>query len=171
MLYAATITQSIKMLTNLSALFDKAASHADAKKFDANTLLQARLAPDMLPLSLQIQIACDTAKLGVSRLTGKPAPAHPDTEKTIAEYKARIASTIAYLSDFTEADFVGAETREITTPRWEGKTLTGEQFAQQHLIPNFYFHVATVYAILRHNGVDIGKKDFLGAMPFKSPSA
>jgi hypothetical protein len=170
-LHAAVVQQFSKMLTNLSAMFDKAVAHAEAKKFDPETLLTARLAPDQFPLSRQVQIACDTAKLGVSRLTTKPAPSHPDTEKTIAELRVRIAETIAFLRENSEADFAGAEERIISQPRWEGKTLTGHQFAHEHLIPNFYFHVATTYAILRHNGVDVGKRDYLGAMPFKSPES
>jgi uncharacterized protein len=171
MLYDAVITQHIKMLNNLSAMFDKAIAHATAKKYDPETLLLSRLAPDQFPLARQVQIACDTAKFGAMRLTGKAAPAHPDTEKSISELRQRIASTIAYLADFTPADFAGAETKLVTTPRWEGKTLTGSEFALQHLMPNLNFHVATAYSILRHNGVDVGKSDYLGAMPFKAPAA
>lgn len=167
----AAFVQFSKTLTNLDAWFDKAAAHAAARKFDPETLLLARLAPDQFALIRQIQTACDTAKLGASRLTGKPAPVHADTEKTIAEVRGRIAETVAYLRDFTEADFEGAEARVITTPRWEGKTLTGEQYAHQHAIPNFYFHVGMAYAILRHNGVDIGKRDYLGPMPYTLPNA
>ena len=167
MLYDATNTQFSKMLGNLSALFDKAIANAQARKFDPELLLQARLAPDQFALTRQVQIACDTAKLGASRLTGKPAPSHPDTESTIAELRTRIAETIAYLATFTPDDLVGAEDRLITQPRWEGKTLTGAQFAQQHMIPNFYFHVTTAYSILRHNGVDLGKMDYLAGLVFK----
>lgn len=171
MIYAAVVPQFVKMLTNLSAMFEKAAAHAAVRKYDPETLLVARLSPDQFPLLRQVLIACDTAKLGVSRLTGKPAPSHPDTEATIAELRARIDETIAYLGDFSEADFAGLDTRLITTPRWEGKTLTGEEYALQHVIPNFYFHVTTAYAILRHNGVEVGKRDFLGPMPYAAPKA
>jgi hypothetical protein len=167
MLYTLTIPQFTKMLHNLSHLLDAATTHAEAKKFDVTTLLQARLAPDQFALVRQIQIACDTAKLGVARLTGKDAPAHDDSEKTIAECKARIDSTIGFLRSITEKDFAGAEARQITQPRWNGKYLTGEEYAVQHMIPNFYFHVTTAYAILRHNGCDVGKKAYLGEMPFK----
>ena len=167
MIHQLTIAQFSKMLHNLSKLFDQAGLHAEAKKFDLNVLLQARLAPDQLPLVRQIQIACDTAKLGVARLTGKEAPIHEDNEKTVAECKARIESVIGYLQSFTEKDFAGYEARQVTTPRWNGKWLTGEEYAVQHVIPNFYFHVATAYSILRHNGVDIGKKNYLGDMPYK----
>ncbi len=171
MLHAAVVVEFIKMLSNLDAFFDKAVMHAEAKKYDPETLLLARLAPDQFALTRQVQIACDTAKLGVARLTGKVPPSHPDTEKTIAELRVRIGQTIEFLRDFAEADFAGAEERVITQPRWEGKTLTGHQFAHHHVIPNFYFHVAMAYAILRHNGVDVGKKDYLGALPFKAPEA
>ena len=169
MLYAALVPQFVKMLTNLSALFDKAIANAEARRYDPEVLLGARLAPDQFPLLRQVHITCDTAKLGVSRITGKPAPSHPDTEKTIAELRTRIDETIQYLRGFTEADFADAGERLITTPRWEGKTLTGEQFAHQHVIPNFYFHVTTAYSILRHNGVEVGKRDYLGPMPYAPP--
>jgi hypothetical protein len=167
MYFDITVTQFTKMLKNLSALLDKGAQYAEAKKFDAEVLLQSRLAPDQFPLARQIQIACDTAKLGISRLANKEAPSHPDTEKTVAEFKSRITSTIAYLESFSAKDFSEAATRKITHTRWEGQHLTGQEFFIQHMIPNFYFHVATAYAILRHNGVEIGKKDYLGQMPFK----
>ena len=167
----AAVTEFVKMLTNLDRFFDKAIATAEAKKFDPELLLLARLAPDQFALGRQVQIACDTAKLGASRLTGKPAPAHSDSEKTIAELRVRIAETIAYLADYSEADFARADDAVITQPRWEGKTLTGHQFAHQHMIPNFYFHLAMAYAILRHNGVDVGKRDYLGAMPYTLPVA
>lgn len=170
MLYAATIPQFRKMLTQMDGWFDKAVAHGAARKFDPETLLTARLAPDQFALTRQVVTACDTAKLGASRLTGKPAPSHPDTEKTLAEVRGRIAETIAFLDTFTEADFADADTRVITTPRWEGRTLTGREYALQHMTPNFYFHVSMVYAILRHNGVDVGKGDFLGALPFRPPA-
>ncbi len=167
MFYEMTITQFIKMLQNLTAFTDKAVQYAEAKKFDLDVLMNARLAPDQFNFIRQVQIACDTAKLGASRLTGKEAPTHADTEKTWPELKARIESTIDYLKTFSPKDYVEAASRKISQPRWEGKWLTGEEFATQHMVPNFYFHVSTAYAILRHNGVDVGKKDYLGAMPFK----
>lgn len=170
MLYDLTVVQFSKMLNNLSAILDKGAAHADAKKFDVGVLLNARLAPDQFNLIRQVQIACDTAKLGVARLTGKTetVPVHPDTETTLPELKARIQSVLEYLVQFSPSDFADAAERNITQPRWEGKYLTGYEFAIQHAIPNLYFHVTTAYSILRHNGVDIGKKDYLGAMPYKS---
>ncbi|MFV8257201.1 DUF1993 domain-containing protein [Bdellovibrio bacteriovorus] len=168
MLYEMTVPPFIKTLKNLSAILDKGAHLAETKKFDVEVLLNSRLAPDQFPLTRQIQIACDTAKLGVARLTGKEAPSHPDTEKTLPELKARIESTIAFLESVSANDFAGSEKKHISQPRWEGKYLTGEDYVLHHAIPNIYFHVTTAYSILRHNGVEVGKKDFLGALPFKS---
>lgn len=167
MLFEVTVPQFTKMLGNLSLLLDKAAQHAEAKKFDVGVLLQSRLFPDQLNFTRQIQIACDTAKMGVARLTGKDAPKHEDNEATLAELKERIGKVIAYLATFSETDFAGAEERKISQPRWEGKYLTGKEFAIQHAIPNLYFHITTAYSILRHNGVEIGKKNYLGEMPYK----
>jgi uncharacterized protein len=170
MLYDLTVVQFSKMLGNLSTILDKGAAFADSKKFDVTVLLNSRLAPDQFNLIRQVQIACDTAKLGVARLTGKveSAPVHPDTETTLAELQVRIKAVREYLAGFSAADFAGAEERKISQPRWEGKYLTGLEFAIQHAIPNIYFHVTTAYAILRHNGVDLGKKDYLGNMPYKT---
>ena len=168
MFYNLTVPQFIKMLTNLNLILDKAAAHADAKKYTMETLLQSRLAPDQFPLVRQIQIACDTAKLGVARLAGKEAPVHEDKETTLAQCKERIASVISYLGTFKPEDFNGAEERKISQPRWEGKWLTGYEFAVHHVFPNLYFHITTAYSIIRHNGVEIGKKDYLGAMPYKN---
>jgi uncharacterized protein len=167
MLYEITIPQFLKMLHNLSAILDKAAQFADSKKFEVDVLLQSRLAPDQFNFTRQVQIVCDTAKLCASRLTGKDAPTHPDTEKTLPELKARIESTMAYLQGFSAKDFSEAASRRISQPRWEGQYLTGDEFVTQHAIPNFYFHFTTAYSILRHNGVEVGKKDYLGKMPFK----
>lgn len=167
MIHKTTNIQFTKMLHNLTAILEKATGYADSKKFDVEVLLQARLAPDQFNFIRQIQIACDTAKLGASRLTGKEAPAHADTEKTLPELKARIGSTIAYLETLAAKDYTDAPSRHITQPRWEGQYLTGEEYTLQHVIPNFYFHMTTAYSILRHNGVDIGKKDYLGKMPYK----
>lgn len=167
MLYEIAIVQFTKMLENLNAILDKGAQYAEAKKFDVDVLLNSRLAPDQFHLIRQVQIACDTAKLGASRLTGKAAPSHEDKEKTLGEVKARIQDTIAYLKSFKPEDFKGAEERRITTPRWEGKSLSGQEYFIQHMLPNIYFHVTTAYSILRHNGVDVGKKDYIGELPFK----
>jgi hypothetical protein len=170
MLYAITVTQFQKTLNNLSSFLDKAAQFAEVKKIDVDVLLNSRLAPDQFNLIRQIQIACDTAKFAAARLTGKEAPNHPDTEKTLAELQARIKTVQAYLDTFKPEDFNGAEERHISQPRWEGKYLTGLEYAIQHATPNLFFHVTTAYSILRHNGVDVGKKDFLGMMPYKQPN-
>lgn len=167
MLYELTVVQFSKMLGNLSGILDKAAAYAEVKKIDVGVLLNARLAPDQFNLIRQVQIACDSAKLGVARLTDKTAPVHEDNEATLAELKARIDGVTAYLASVSVDDFAGAQERHISQPRWEGKYLTGLEFAIQHAIPNVYFHITTAYSILRHNGVDVGKKDFLGAMPYK----
>lgn len=167
MLYEMTAPQFSKTLRNMLAVLDKGAQFAETKKFDVGVLLQSRLAPDQLDFIKQIQIACDTAKIGCARVTGKEAPKHEDNEKTLPELKARIESVIGYLETFTAKDFTGAAERRVTTPRWEGKTLSGAEFVTHHAIPNFYFHVTTAYSILRHNGVDLGKKDYLGPIPFK----
>ncbi len=168
MLYEVTIPQFIKMLGNLSAILDKGAQYADSKKFEMEVLLQSRLAPDQFNLIKQIQIVCDTAKLCAARLMGKDAPIHADTEKSLSELKSRIASVISYLQTLSAKDFTESAGRKISQPRWEGKYLTGDEFVYQHAIPNFYFHLTTAYSILRHNGVEVGKKDYLGKMPFKN---
>lgn len=167
MLYEQTIPPFTKMLRNLSHILDKGAQQADLKKFEMDVLLNARLAPDQFNLIRQVQIACDTAKLAVSRLTGLPSPINEDSEKTLSDLKARIDQTLTYLNERTADEFKGAEDRKISHPRWDGKYLFGAEFVHFHAVPNFYFHVTTAYSILRHNGVDIGKKDYLGEMPFK----
>lgn len=167
MIFEITNAQCINTLTNLLGMLDKAAAYADTKKFNFEVLLQSRLAPDQFPLMRQIQIACDTAKLGAFRLTGKEAPSHDDSEKTLAEARQRIESTIQYLKTLSAKDYEGFAQRKVTQPRWEGKFLTGDAYAIHHLVPNFYFHITTAYAILRHNGVEIGKGDFLGTLPFQ----
>lgn len=167
MLYDITVTQYSKMLDNLSRILDKAAQYAEAKKFNIDVLLNSRLAPDQFNLIRQVQITCDTAKFGAARICGKEAPSHPDTETTSAELQARIKTVQDYLASFKPEDFVGAEARHVSQLRWEGKYLTGTEFVVQHSLPNIYFHITTAYSILRHNGVDVGKKDFLGTMPLK----
>ena len=170
MLYDLTIVQFSKMLNNLSAILEKGAEFAETKKIDFEVLLNSRLVADQFNLIRQVQIACDTAKLGAARLTGKTdtAPKHEDNETTLADLQARINSVLDYLSGFTPEDFANTGSEKVSQPRWEGKYLTGPEFAIQHAIPNLYFHVATAYAILRHNGVTVGKKDYLGPLPYKT---
>lgn len=167
MMYDTLVVQFTKMLGNLNLFLDKGAQYADAKKFQTDVLLNARLAPDQFPLMRQIQIACDTAKLASARLTGVEAPVFEDKETTLNEIKERIANTIKYLQSLKPANFEQAKTKQITNPRWDGKHMMGEDYANEHAIPNFYFHMTTAYAILRHNGVDLGKKDFLGTLSLK----
>lgn len=167
MLYDITVPQFIKMLTNLNHILDKGARSAEARKFEVDVLLNSRLAPDQFNLIRQVQIACDTAKFGAARLAGTEAPVHEDKEKTLPELKARIEDVIRYLGTFKAQDFTGAHERKISQPRWEGKYLTGVEYAIQHALPNIYFHITTAYSILRNNGVDVGKKDYLGEMPYK----
>lgn len=168
MMYELAIRQPCKMMRNLTAILDKAEAHAAAKKFDVEVLLQSRLIADQFNFIRQVQIMCDTAKLGVARLTGKDAPTHDDSEKTVADLKKRISSTMTFLESFKEQDFAESATRKVSQPRWEGKYLTGKEFFEEHFLPNFYFHTTTAYAILRANGVDVGKKDYLGPMPYKN---
>ncbi len=156
-----------KLLGNLDACLDKASAHATAKKYDANVLMQSRLAPDMFPLVRQIQAVCDQAKFAAARTAGKEPPAHADTETTIAEAKQRIATVIAYLGTFKKEDFAGLDDRKISLPRWEGKSMTAVDYFVEHAQPNFYFHLTSAYAILRHNGVDVGKRDYLGTLSLR----
>ena len=166
MIYQMTVPPSLKAMDVLSKILDKGGAYAAAKKFDVEVLLNSRLAPDQFHLIKQVQIACDVAKLSAVRLTGKPAPAHDDSEKSLGELQSRIQDTVKFLGSLSETDYQGSEEKQITTPRWEGKWLRGLDYAQYHLLPNLYFHVATTYAILRHNGVELGKADYLGELPY-----
>ncbi len=167
MIFQISVQFFKKGLGNLLNILEKAESHAETKKFPFENLLNARLFPDQFPLTKQIQIACDTAKLCVARITGKDAPKHDDTESNLNELKVRIQSVLQYLDGYQESDFKTVSEIKVTQPRWEGQYLTGWEYLTHHAIPNFYFHITTAYAILRHNGVEIGKKDYLGEMPFK----
>jgi hypothetical protein len=163
--YDFAVPAYLQMLTSLSANLKKAEAFATARKIEPATLLGTRLFPDMLPLRSQIQLACDFATKGVARLTGSEVPSTPDTETNFDELQARIAKTIAYLKTYTPAQFDSAETREITFPTGPAQTttLTGQQFLTSFSLPSFYFHVTTAHGILRMSGVEIGKRDFLGA--------
>jgi len=162
-MYQASVPRFINILGNLSTILDKTQAHVEAKKLDETALTGFRLYPDMLPMARQIMIATDTAKGLVARLAGVEIPVYEDTEKTIPELKARIAKTIAYLQSFKPAQIDGTEDKEIVIKRGDKETrYTGMQFMLGHAVPNFYFHVTTTYAILRHNGVEIGKRDYLG---------
>jgi hypothetical protein len=164
-MYDFSIPVMTRGLSNMSALLDKAAAHAAAKKFDSVVLAQTRLYPDMYPLARQVQIACDTAKGAAGRLAGIEVPKHEDTETTFAELKARIAKTLDFLKSVNAAQLKDAESRaiEIKFPNGSWK-FTGIGYLNDFVLPNFYFHVSMVYALLRKSGVEIGKSDYLGAI-------
>ena len=162
-MYQASAPRLINSMHNLSTILDKTQAYIDAKKIDPAALLQFRLFPDMLNLTRQIQIASDTAKGVVARLAGVDIPAYEDNETSVAELQARIAKTIAFIEGFTPAQIDGTEDKAIVTKRGDKEThYTGMQFLLGHAIPNVYFHVSIAFAILRHNGVEIGKRDYLG---------
>ena len=169
MIHAIVVTQFAKMLNNLLAILAEAEKFATEKQIDVGILLQSRLSPDQFSLVQQIRTACDTAKLGAARLADRErdVPVHADSEQTLTEVRARIESVIVYLKGFNTDAFARSAEHRITQPRWNGKTLSGQEFLIQHVIPNFYFHVSTAYAILRHKGVAIGKKNYLGDMPYR----
>ena len=162
-MYQASVPRFVNILGNLAGILDKAQAHVDARKLDPTALTAYRLFPDMLPMTKQVQIACDTAKGVVARLAGVEIPAYEDNENTLAELKARIAKTVAFIQTVTPAQIDGSEDKAIVIKRGDKEThYKGMQFLLGHALPNFYFHVTTTYNILRHNGVEIGKRDYLG---------
>ena len=162
-MYQASIPGIVRMLGNLSAILDKAAAWAEAKKIDPAVLVGARLAPDMIPLRGQIQIATDMAKGAGARLAGIEPPRYEDTEQTFDELKARLAKTIEFLNGIDAAKLDGSEDRSITIKAGPRElTFSGRDYLFGFVLPNVYFHLTTAYAILRHNGLEIGKMDFLG---------
>jgi hypothetical protein len=161
------IHQFSKMLRNLDHWIDKATEHGKAKPFDPDVLLAARLAPDQFNFARQVQSACDAAKFAAAYLSGKQAPSNPDTEKTLPELKQRIATVVAHLETYQASDFAGADERKVAPPWMQGKWLRGGDYIEQLALPNFYFHVATAYSILRHNGVPLGKQDYIGGLPVR----
>jgi hypothetical protein len=163
-LHHDTLPPVTRMLKAVSAWLDKAQEHATAKKFDVNTLFVSRLAPDQYPLGRQIQAACDAGKFLAARLAAKEAPKHPDTETTLEEFKARIASCVQFVESISEADVKGAESRVVPLGFMPGKGLKGADYAFEMALPNFYFHATHTYAILRHNGVPLGKMDYIGSL-------
>ncbi len=163
-----TIRLFAKMLRNLDQWLGKAEAHAKAKSFDPNVLVGQRLAPDMYELAKQVQSSCDSAKFAASYLSGKAPPAHPDTEKTIAELHERIGKALAFVETVGEADLAGAAERKVSPPWLKGAWLRGDDYLVQVAVPNFFFHVTTAYAILRHNGVDVGKMDYVGNLPIQT---
>jgi hypothetical protein len=162
------IFQFKKMLKNLDQCMVKAAAHADQQKYDVNLLASYRIAPDQFPFNEQIQSVCDTAKFCAAYLSGQTPPKHEDTEVTWAECRERINKVLTYLNGFKESDFAKADAVKVK-PGWaEGKWIPAEEYLNQMAIPNFYFHVTTAYAILRHAGVNVGKMDFLGETNLRS---
>jgi hypothetical protein len=161
-MYQASVPRFANTLKNLSAILDKAHAHAEAKKIDPAVLTHFRLYPDMLPMKRQVQIACDTAKGAVARLAGVEVPKHEDTEETFTELKARIAKTIYFIQTFKPAQIDGSEEKNIHLKLGQREVdYKGMQYLLGHSLPNFYFHVTTAYDILRHNGVELGKRDYL----------
>ena len=162
-MYSASVPVFKNMLGNLSHFLDKAQAHAEARKFDPAVLTDYRLAPDMLPFKKQVQIACDASKNGLARLSGVEAPKFEDTESTFAELKDRIRKTIVYLDSVPRTSVDGCEDKDITFPagRDVTRTLKGEAYLLNVALPNLFFHVTTAYTILRHNGVELGKSDYL----------
>jgi uncharacterized protein len=162
--YEATVPAFLQILGSLTGILSKAEAHCTAKKIAPEVLLGARLYPDMLPLSKQIQMVCDFAGKTCARLAHTEVPTTPDTEKTFEELRQRLARTIDYVKTFTPAQLDGADSRDVTFPIGPTNTMTlkGQQYLNNFAFPNFYFHAATAHGILRHNGVEIGKRDFLG---------
>lgn len=163
-MHTMAVDECAHILGNLLVIIDKGIAHATAKKFDTSVLVNARLAPDMLPLVRQIQIASDAAKNGIARLAGQEAPRYEDDETTIEQLKARISKTIDFIKSIPASALEGSEDRDIKIPmRDQTIEMKGLPYLRGWLLPNFFFHVTMTYAILRHNGVDVGKRDFLGA--------
>ena len=164
-LYDASVPVLRQMLGALSDLLDKAEANAKARNFDASVLLGSRLAPDMFNLTRQVQIACDNAKGGVARLAGVDIPKHEDAEASVADLKGRISKTLDFINSISRDKIDGQENRDITIAlRTRTLQMKGQPYLLHWVLPNFYFHVTTAYNLLRHNGVDVGKADFLGKM-------
>jgi hypothetical protein len=162
-MYTASTPRLANILKNVSAILTKAEAHAEARKIEPAALLTARLYPDMLPLTKQVQIMCDMAKGAVARLGGVEIPKHEDTETSFAELQLRIAKVIAFIESVPQSQIEGSEDRKVTlTIRGQETVFTGLQYFLGFALPNFYFHAVTTYDILRHNGVELGKRDFIG---------
>ena len=162
-MYQASAPRFANTLGNLAAILDKAQAHCEARKIDPLVLIGSRLFPDMFPFSRQVQIACDTAKGAVARLAGAEIPKHEDTERSFPELKARIAKTVEFVQSVKRERIDGADDKEIVLQMRSGeRRYTGLQYLLGHALPNFYFHVTTAYNILRHNGVELGKGDYIG---------
>ena len=164
-MYSASVPIFLRMLENCDHWLEKAEAHAQAKKFDSVVYLSTRLAPDMLPFTNQIQIACDGPKFAIARLAEVEAPKFDDSETTLAALRERVRATAAFIRSVPAAKLEGTEDKAVTIPRRAGPlTLKGEAYLKHFVLPNFFFHMTTAYALLRHNGVELGKTDFLGAL-------
>jgi hypothetical protein len=168
-MYYEAFGQMKKQLGQLDKWLDQAAGFAREKAFEPNDVLGFRLAPDQYAFVRQVQSACDSAKLGASLLVGREAPVHPDTEQTLDELHVRVRAVIGYLDGFSPDDFADAATRIFSRPHWEGKVMSGADYFREGIMPNFYFHLTHAYAILRHIGVPLGKRDYLGALSLRAP--
>lgn len=166
-MYEISIPFFLKALQNLNHFLKKAEAFALVKNFDVEILLNSRLAPDQFSLLQQIRAACYISIWSTYALIDKPCPTFEDNEKSLSDIRARIDQTIMHLQSVNKENFEGVEGRTITFERWQGKWMTSHDFLHHHALPNLYFHVSTTYSILRHNGVDLGKKDYLGDMPYK----
>jgi uncharacterized protein len=164
---AETITQFAKMLANLDRWLEAGIAFAEKKKIDPSVLAQSRLAPDQYELTRQVQSACDAAKYAAAYLSGQKAPSHPDTEKTLDDLRSRIRTCVQYVESVKPPQYAGAAEQKVAPPWLQGKWFRGADYLRQLAVPNFYFHVTTAYAILRHNGVELGKMDFIGSMPLQ----
>ncbi|MGR9087821.1 MAG: DUF1993 domain-containing protein [Gammaproteobacteria bacterium] len=164
-MYQASVPVFVRMLDNLSIILEKAVQYADEKKIDPSVLIDARLAPDMYPLSRQVQIATDMAKGCAARLAGLDVPVYEDNESTFPELQARIAKTVAFVQSVSASQIDGSEDRTVTLKlRNQEVSFKGQPYLLHFVLPNFYFHITTAYAILRHNGLSIGKRDFVGGL-------
>ena len=156
-----------KTLRNLEQWMDKATAYAKARSFEVDVLAQARLAPDQFAFVRQVQAGCDQAKYAAAYLSGKQAPSHPDTEQTFAELRQRVEKCLAFVESVQARDLVGAEERKVAPPWLGGRWLRGDDYLVHVALPNFFFHMTMAYAILRHNGVELGKMDYIGSIPAK----
>lgn len=170
-MYQEFFGQMKKMLVQLDKWLEAGAAFAHANSFAPDDLLELRLAPDQFPFARQVMIAGDTAKLAAARLSGIDAPVQADTDTTLEDLRARIRVVVAYLESLPAGAFDAAATRVVTQPRWEGQVMTGADYFIEHAVPNFFFHLTHTYALLRHRGVNLGKRDYLGAISLRAPGA
>lgn len=166
-IYNYTVPVFVKLLGGLKNVLEKTAAHAKEKGLSEAGILSDRLAPDMYPLSRQVQIACDNAKGATARLSGEEPPKYEDTEQTISELQARIDKTLEFIQTIPAASFIDAANRKVSLPYWKGKHMLGGEYALEYAVPNFLFHVTTAYAIARKNGVPLVKGDFINGLPLK----